>query len=70
MNADGSNLINLTNNDADEWASNWSPDGNKIAFITDRDGNKEIYVMNENGDNQINLTNNDADDFRPSWSRN
>ena len=27
----------------------WSPDGEKIAFASDRDGNLEIYVMNADG---------------------
>ena len=40
----------------------------KIAFTSDRDGNREIYVMNSDGTNQVRLTNNPgADDF-PAWS--
>ena len=45
MNADGSNLTNLTNNAAHDIHPSWSPDGTKIAFVTIRDGNYEIYVM-------------------------
>ena len=45
----------------------WSPDGSKIAFTTDRDGNDEIYVMNADGSNQTRLTNNEGDDISPSW---
>lgn len=41
----------------------------KIAFTSDRDGNKEIYVMSPDGTNQTNLTNNPADDTSPSWSQ-
>ncbi len=40
----------------------------KIAFMSKRDGNDEIYVMNADGTNQINLTNNPALDANPSWS--
>jgi hypothetical protein len=36
----------------------WSPDGSKIAFYSDRDGNEEIYVMNADGTDQTNLTKN------------
>ena len=36
----------------------WSPDGKKIAFRSNRDGNYEIYVMNADGSEQTNLTNN------------
>jgi len=27
----------------------WSPDGSKIAFMSDRDGDPEVYVMNADG---------------------
>ena len=32
--------------------------GGKIAFVSDRDGNSEIYIMNADGSDQQNLTNN------------
>ncbi len=32
----------------------------KIAFVSDRDGDNEIYVMNSDGTNQTNLSNNSA----------
>ena len=40
-----------------------SCNSNKIAFISNRDGNSEIYVMNANGSNQTRLTNNPASDI-------
>ena len=46
----------------------WSPDGLRIAFTSDRDGNSEIYAMDANGSNQIRLTNNPAFDNEPAWS--
>ena len=39
-----------------------------MAFVSNRDRNQEIYVMEANGRNQINLTNNPADDSSPAWS--
>jgi len=39
----------------------------KIAFESDRDGNREIYVMNSDGSGQTNLTNNSADDQRAAF---
>jgi TolB protein len=39
-----------------------------IAFDSDRDGNREIYVMDPDGSNLLNLTNNPGDDFDPAWS--
>ena len=40
----------------------------RILFISERDGNIEIYVMDADGSNQTNLTNNPADDYSPVWS--
>jgi len=40
----------------------------KIAFMSDRDGNYEIYIMNIDGSEQIRLTNNPANDRNPSFS--
>jgi len=48
-------------------STTWSPDGEKIAFTSDRDGNEEIYVMNADGSNQKNLTNNPCNDRDPDW---
>jgi Tol biopolymer transport system component len=45
MRADGSGQTNLTNNPAADIAPAWSPDGARIAFISDRTGRQEIYVM-------------------------
>jgi Tol biopolymer transport system component len=42
----------------------------KIAFTSDRDGNREIYVMNADGTNQVRLTNNSVVDDHPTWSPN
>src|SRR5689334_6907618 len=39
-----------------------------IAFQSNRDGNKEIYVMNGAGSDLRNLTDNPADDDAPFWS--
>jgi Tol biopolymer transport system component len=45
-----------------------SPDGTKIAFTSDRDGNYEIYVMNADGTGATRLTTNAAMDVGPTWS--
>jgi hypothetical protein len=39
----------------------------KIAFMSDRDGNDEIYVMNADGSGQTRCTNNTALDWEPDW---
>jgi len=68
LNADGSDLQQLTNNSDNDVRPSISADGSKIAFVSNRDGNNEIYVMNSNGTNVLRLTNNAADDYFPSMS--
>jgi Tol biopolymer transport system component/uncharacterized surface protein with fasciclin (FAS1) repeats len=46
----------------------WSPDGNQIAFVSNHEGNAEIYVINADGTGQKRLTNNPATDTSPSWA--
>jgi TolB protein len=48
----------------------WSPDGSRIAFTSNRDGNPEIYVMNADGSNVRRMTNNPSIDVTPTWSPN
>ena len=61
-------LVNLTNNTGNDYRPAWSPDGQRIAFYSTRDGNREVYVMNADGTGQRNLTKNPADDWYPAWS--
>jgi Tol biopolymer transport system component len=64
MNADGSGQRRLTPRGSDLRAGlddqdrrpSWSPDGRRIAFVSERDGNNEVYVMNADGSGQRNLT--------------
>jgi TolB protein len=46
----------------------FSPDGTRIAFMSARDGNPEIYVMNTDGTNVRRLTNHPAGESSPTWS--
>src|SRR5262245_61745891 len=46
----------------------WSPDGARIAFYSERDGNSEIDVMNADGSGLARLTNTAADEGYPAWS--
>ena len=64
MNADGSDVRRLTNNDYFDTDPEWSPDGKKIAFS----GNDGIYVMNTDGSDQVNVSNNSTLDLNPAWS--
>ena len=55
MKADGSDLLRVTNDAFSDLYPVASPDGKKIAFQTDRDGHREIYVMNTDGTGQRRL---------------
>ena len=76
MDVDGSNQQNLTNSPRYDRDPSWSPDGKRIAFMSDRDGHVrrnglpsyEIYVMDADGGNPQNLTNSPRYDRDPSWS--
>jgi Tol biopolymer transport system component len=68
MDANGSNQVRLTDNEAEDVEPTWSPDGNSIAFTSSRDGNPEIYVMSPDGTDQRRLTTDPAPDEGPAWS--
>lgn len=67
--------MKLTNNDADDYGAVWSPDGNRLAFVSTRDGDREVFVMNADGSNVRQLTQNSTtgdgapvNDQAPAWS--
>lgn len=67
-NTDGSNLRRITNNPAIEGNATWSPDGQWIAFHSNRDDNFDIYVVRPDGSDLRRLTDNPSDDVDPDWS--
>ncbi len=45
MNADGSNFVQLTESgDISGYGIDWSPDGSKLVFVSNRDGDDDVYV--------------------------
>ncbi len=50
-----------------EWPS-WSPDGNLLAFASNRTGNWEIYVRRIDGGQEVNITNDPGEDYQPAFS--
>src|SRR5919198_464787 len=64
----GQGLRRLTSGRTDDFDPTWSPQG-RIAFMSDRTGNWEIYAMNADGTGVTNLTRDPgADDQAPAWS--
>ncbi|MEJ2710261.1 MAG: DPP IV N-terminal domain-containing protein [Anaerolineales bacterium] len=70
MDMDGGNPRRLTNTEAAEDHPAWSPDGSKIIFDADYDGDGyyEIYTMTPDGKHVTRLTSNAANDQFADWS--
>ena len=69
MDADGGNRENLSSHPVHDMDPDWSPDGTKIAFISNRNGGEyQIYVMDADGTNQIKLTDGPREKRYPDWS--
>jgi Tol biopolymer transport system component len=69
MNSDGSDRTRLTEGQAGFLsAPTWSPDGSKLAFVSERDGSPDIWLMDSEGSNLVNLTRHEAKDHSPAWS--
>jgi Tol biopolymer transport system component len=66
--ADGSGVTRLTRNEAADFDPTWSPDGSRIAFRSQRDGNDEIYVLDVDDGDPRNITREEAVDWGPDWS--
>lgn len=57
--ADGSDLVNLTNSAGSEWGATWSPDGSQIMFARyglTEDTEYGLYVMDADGSNEMLLS--------------
>lgn len=58
----------LTKSPAIDTTASYSPDGNSIAFISDRDGSQQIYIINLEDLSQTKITNGDGSYSKPMWS--
>lgn len=53
VDADGGNLVRLTNNEGDSLEPVWSPGGDRIAFGSSRQGAFKVFVMDSDGGNVV-----------------
>ena len=69
MNADGTGVKQLTNNNVSDSGPAWSPDGKKIAFISSRDDQLgDIYTMNADGTGVLRIGNYPVQEKDLAWS--
>ena len=68
MDVDGNNLLQLSDHPASDKAPACSPDGRRIAFISERGLTSDLYVMDSDGNNVIRLTRDNFFEARASWS--
>ena len=68
MTAEGKELERLTEG-GNNWSPVYAPDGTKIAYVSGRRGNSNIYIMDANGNNAVKLTKTPPgiDNRSPSW---
>ena len=71
MDSDGNNLVNLSNDPGEDFEPAFSPDGSRIAFVsnreTDEGGGQYIYVMNADGSDIRRLPTVDGS-RHPAWA--
>ncbi len=60
----------LTSDPGYQGEATFAPDGETLAYVSDRTGNFEIFLQHAGGGPAINLTNNPADDVQPAFSPN
>jgi TolB protein len=68
MNADGTNVVQLTRNDYSESTPVFTPDGASIVFASEQDGNLDVFIMRVDGTGLRNLTRHPGADGHPRVS--
>ena len=64
------NLTRLTYGAGLQTDVSWSPDGRRVAYAWNRDGNFDIWVQSIDGGDPTRVTSSPADEWQPAWSPN
>lgn len=65
IDADGSHLQQLADHVRGSFAPNWSPDGEKLLYVSDE---SDLWVIDADGKNQRRLTQGANISYQPAWS--
>ena len=68
LNVETKKVTRLTENEANDHSPALSILGDKVAFVSDREGNSEVYVLEITGGDPSNVSNDPSEDLDPSWS--
>jgi len=68
MNVNGTGFVQVTTNPALDYSPAWSPDGERLVFISERDDNAEIYTIRTDGTDLTRLTFSAVFEAFPTWS--
>ena len=70
MNADGRNELELTSQLEPLLGQDpqWSPFGNRIAYVSNKSGIPQIYIISADGNNEVQLTRKSTGAVSPRWS--
>ena len=70
VSADGTDLQRLTTDVGVDTDPSWGPDGTRVTFASDRDGDFDIYAMDPDGSDQRALTDSALDERNPwdAWT--
>ena len=60
--------MRLTHNKAFDVSPVWSPTGKRILFASNRDGGRDLYLMDADGKNVKRIFGKSADRRHPTWS--
>jgi len=70
VDADGRNDLQLTRSIGADFAPQWSPDGAWIAFLSDREGKQQIFIISSAGGEAARLTSEPSSILDLAWSPN
>ncbi len=66
--ADGGEAIRITHTPAPELSVHWSPDSNRILYISTRNGHQQLFEYDLTRNSEVQLTNSNQDDESPLFS--